>query len=200
MYELLINNRVDRTVALRDYLREARLQGVKQEYRYLAAIRPLPSYPFGDGEVAGPFAVLYQRPDQSSIGSYLKNGDLIEILDDTSNPELYLVRVRENFDPKIVGREGWVLAWVVEDAPPPPPAPGAIQMPYNIRSEAREQVLEWLRQRGVPAESVLVDVQTRERIPEVFDRFQADQVVSSDPPEGEWIMPGSRVTLGVRAP
>lgn len=106
------------------------------------------------------------------------------------------MRVRENFDPTVIGREGWVLAWIVEGTPPPPPAPGAIQMPYNIRGEKREQVMEWLRQRGVADQRILVDVQTRERIPEVFDSFQPDQVVSSVPPEGEWIMPEGQVTLG----
>lgn len=199
-YELLLNQQVIGALTLRDYIREARLQGVKQEYRYLAAIRPFPGIRFGDQEIAGPFALLYRQPDPTSRGAYLRNGDVVEILDETSHPELYLVRVKENFDAAVVGREGWVLAWVVEGVPPAPPQPGAIQMPYNIRGEPRERVIEWLLQRGVAADRISSDFQTRERIPDVFDTFQAGQVVSSSPAEGAWIAPESQVVLGVRAP
>jgi len=199
-YELLINDQVSRTVALRDFVREARLQGVKPEYRYLAAIRAFPSIRFNNQEIPGPFAMLYREPEPSARGAYLQNGDRVEILDDTTSPNFYRVRVVSNFDPNVVGIEGWVAVWVVEDTPPPPPAPGAIQMPYNIRGEPRERVIEWLLQRGVAIEQISSDFQTRERIPEVFDRFQADDVVSADPPEGAWISQGGSVILGVRAP
>lgn len=199
-YELLINDQVSRTIVLRDFVREARLQGVKLEYRYLAAIRPFPSIRFNNQDVQGPFAVLYREPAPSARGAYLQNGDRIEILDDTTSPDFYRVRVVSNFDPNVVGVEGWVAVWVVEDTPPLPPAPGAIQMPYNIRGEPRERVIEWLLQRGVALEQISSDFQTRERIPEVFDNFQPDEVVSSDPPEGAWISQGGSVILGVRAP
>lgn len=199
-YELLINDQVSRTVVLRDFVREARLQGVKPEYRYLAAIRPFPSIRFNNQEIPGPFAMLYREPNPAARGAYLQNGDRVEILDDTTSPDFYRVRVVSNFDPNVVGVEGWVAVWIVEDTPPPPPAPGAIQMPFNIRGEPRERVIEWLLQRGVAPEQISSDFQTRERIPEVFDSFQPDDVVSSDPPEGAWIPQGGSVILGVRAP
>jgi serine/threonine protein kinase len=199
-YDLLIDGQPERTITLRDYVREAHVMGVKMDNRYLAAIRALPSYRFQNQDIPGPFGLLYKQPDPSARGVYVSNNDLIEILDDSSNPDFYRVRLRENFDPSQVGREGWMLAWIVNDTPPTPPTPGAIQMSYNIRSESKDTVIAWLVQRGVPAESIFVDYQTRERIPEVFDSFKPDQVVSSDPLEGAWITPGSKVVLGVRAP
>lgn len=200
-YDLLLNGLpVDVTLRLQDYLRESRILGIKYDYRHLAAIRPLPSYRFQGQEIPGPFGLLYLRPDQASRGGYLRNGDLLEILDTTSQPGWYRVRVKENFDPNLVGYEGWVLAWVVEDTPPDPPAPGAIQVSWNIRGEKVETVIEDLARRGIPRENIIVDIQDRERIPEVFDRYKANQVVSSEPPEGGWVLPGARVVLGVRAP
>ncbi|MDZ4719430.1 MAG: hypothetical protein SH847_13325, partial [Roseiflexaceae bacterium] len=199
-YELMINGERNRTLVLRDYVREARLQGVKLEYRYLAAIRPFPSIRSKNQDIPGPFTMLYQQPDPAERGSYLRNGDLVEILDDKTNPNFYRVRVRENFDPSLVGKEGWVWAWVVDGTPPSPPTPGAIQMPYNIRGESLEQVTEWLTQRGVPADNIESDPQSRERIPEVFDHFKPKDVVSSQPAEGEWIAQSSKVILGIRAP
>ncbi len=200
-YNLLLNGLpVDVTLRLQDYLRESRILGIKQEYRHLAAIRPLPSYRFQGQDIPGPFGLLYLRPDESSRGGYLRNGDLLEVLDTTSQPGWYRVRVKQNFDPNLVGYEGWVLAWVVEDTPPAPPAPGAIQVSWNIRGEKVENVIEDLVRRGIPRENIIVDLQDRERIPEVFDRFRANQVVSSEPPEGGWVLPDARVVLGVRAP
>lgn len=61
-------------------------------------------------------------------------------------------------------------------------------------------MIEDLARRGIPRENIIVDLQDRERIPEVFDRYKANQVVSSEPPEGGWVLPGGRVVLGVRAP
>ncbi len=200
-YDLLLNGLpVDVTLRLQDYLRESRILGIKYDYRHLAAIRPLPSYRFQGQEIPGPFGLLYLRPDEASRGGYLRNGDLLEILDTTSQPGWYRVRVKENFDPNLVGYEGWVLAWIVEDTPPDPPAPGAIQVSWNIRGEKVENVIEDLVRRGIPRENIIVDLQDRERIPEVFDRYRANQVVSSEPPAGAWVLPGARVVLGVRAP
>ncbi|MCS6883604.1 MAG: serine/threonine protein kinase [Oscillochloridaceae bacterium] len=200
-YDLLLNGLpAGVTLRLQDYLRESRILGIKYDYRHLAAIRPLPSYRFQGQDIPGPFGLLCLRPDESSRGSYLRNGDLLEILDTTSYPGWYRVRVKENFDPNLIGYEGWVLAWVVEDTPPDPPAPGAIQVSWNIRGEKVENVIEDLAQRGIPRENIIVDLQDRERIPEVFDRYKANQVVSSEPPEGGWVLPGARVVLGVRAP
>ena len=200
VYDLRLDGQSNRTIVLRDYIRQAHLQGIKLEYRYLAAIRPFPSLSLRNQTIPGPFAVLYPQPDPARKGAYLRNGDLVEILDETTNADFYRVRVSENFDSSLVGTVGWVWAWIVEDRPPAPPVAGAIQMPYNLRGEAQAQVTEWLQQRGVLSASILSDSQNRERIPEVFDRFQAGQVVSSDPAEGAWIMPNSNVVLGVRAP
>ncbi|MCX7792450.1 MAG: SH3 domain-containing protein, partial [Chloroflexaceae bacterium] len=200
-YDLLLNGLpAGVTLRLQDYLRESRILGIKYDYRHLAAIRPLPSYRFQGQDIPGPFGLLCLRPDESSRGGYLRNGDLLEILDTTSYPGWYRVRVKENFDPNLIGYEGWVLAWVVEDTPPDPPVPGAIQVSWNIRGEKVETVIEDLAQRGIPRENIIVDLQDRERIPEVFDRYKANQVVSSEPPEGGWVLPGGRVVLGVRAP
>ncbi len=200
-YELLLNGLpAGISLRLQDYLRESRILGIKYDYRHLAAIRPLPSYRFQGQDVPGPFGLLYLRPDESSRGGYLRNGDLLEILDTTSQPGWYRVRVKENFDQNLVGYEGWVLAWMVEDTPPEPPALGAIQVSWNIRGEKVENVIEDLARRGIPRENIIVDLQDRERIPEVFDRYKPNQVVSSEPPEGGWVLPGGRVVLGVRAP
>jgi serine/threonine protein kinase len=200
-YQLLLNGQPTETrLMLRDFLREARILGIKEEYRYLAAIRPFPFYRFKGQEIPGPFGMLYLRPDEAARGGYLRNGDLLEILDATSNSGWYRVRVKENFDPELAGYTGWVLAWIVEDTPPQPPEPGAIQVSWNIQGESRETVIEWLLQRGVARENIIIDVQNRERIPNVFDSFKADQVVSSEPAAGQWIPPNGTVVLGVRAP
>lgn len=200
-YELLLNSQpVSITLRLQDYLRESRILGIKYDYRHLAAIRPLASYRFQGQDIPGPFGLLYLRPDESSRGGYLRNGDLLAILDTTSQPGWYRVRVKQNFDSNLVGYEGWVLAWVVDDTPPDPPEPGAIQVSWNIRGEKVENVIDELVRRGIPRENIIVDMQDRERIPEIFDRYKANQVVSSEPPEGAWVPPGGRVVLGVRAP
>jgi hypothetical protein len=199
-YELLINGERNRTLVLRDYVREERLQGVKFEYRYLASIWPFPRIRSNNRDIAGPFVMLYPQPDPSGKDAYLRNGDLVEILDDTTNPDFYRVRVKENFDSSVVGREGWIWAWIVDGTPPLPPTPGAIQMPYTIRGESQDHIIEWLTQRGVSSENIKIDLQSRERIPEIFDSFQPNDVVSSQPAEGAWISLGSDVVLGVRAP
>jgi peptidoglycan glycosyltransferase len=53
---------------------------------------------------------------------------------------------------------------------------------------------------SVGATSVYVDYQTRDRIPGSFDQFAPYTVLSSVPAPGGWIMPGTSVVLGVRAP
>ncbi len=200
-YELLLNSQpVSITLRLQDYLRESRILGIKDDYRHLAAIRPLASYRFQGQDIPGPFGLLYLQPDEAAKGGYLRNGDLLAILDMTSQPGWYRVRVKQNFDPNLVGYEGWVLAWVVDDTPPDPPAPGAIQVSWNIRGEKVDNVIEDLARRGIPRENIIVDMQDRERIPEIFDRYKPNQVVSSEPPEGGWVLPGGWVVLGVRAP
>lgn len=200
-YQRLLNNQpVSITLRLQDYLRESRILGITYDYRHLAAIRPLASYRFQGQDIPGPFGLLYPRPDESSRGGYLRNGDLLEILDATSQPAWYRVRVKQNFNPNLVGYEGWVLAWVGEDTSPEPPAPGAIQVSWNMRGEKVENVIEDLVRRGIPRETIIVDLHDRERIPEVFDRSRANQVVRSEPPAGGRVLPGARVLLGLRAP
>ena len=63
-----------------------------------------------------------------------------------------------------------------------------------------KELVTQLIQRGLTANDIVIDTQTRERIPDVFDTFKPDQVVSSDPIEGAWVVPGGKVVLGVRGP
>jgi peptidoglycan glycosyltransferase len=77
------------------------------------------------------------------------------------------------------------------------PAPGAVRMPQVVglsESDARAVLA------SVGATSVYVDYQTRDRIPGSFDQFAPYTVLSSVPAPGGWIMPGTSVVLGVRAP
>jgi peptidoglycan glycosyltransferase len=84
-------------------------------------------------------------------------------------------------------------------APVPPAAlePGAVQMP-NLIGLGENQAKEALANLGIY--SVSVDYQTRDRIPDVFDRYGPYVVVSTLPGTGEWLPPGATVVLGVRAP
>jgi peptidoglycan glycosyltransferase len=79
----------------------------------------------------------------------------------------------------------------------PAPMDGAIQMPsvYGL-SEAEARVI--LQSIGV--RDIYIDYQTRERIPDAFDQYIPNTVISTLPRAGNWILPGSSVILGVRAP
>lgn len=79
----------------------------------------------------------------------------------------------------------------------PPPVAGAVQMP-NLTGVGENQAKELLARLGV--KNIYVDYQTRDRIPDIYDRFVPYAVVSSVPSAGQWIYPGSSVILGIRAP
>ncbi|MEI7773085.1 MAG: hypothetical protein WCI67_24055, partial [Chloroflexales bacterium] len=80
-----------------------------------------------------------------------------------------------------------------------PPVAGAIKMP-DLQRLGENQARELLATLGVGPGLIYVDYQTRERIPGDYDRFAPYTVVSTLPAAGDWIMPGTTVVLGVRAP
>lgn len=79
----------------------------------------------------------------------------------------------------------------------PAPMEGAVQMPsvYGM-SESQARVI--LKSIGI--QDIYVDYQTRERIPDQFDQYIPYTVISTLPRAGNWILPGSSVILGIRAP
>jgi peptidoglycan glycosyltransferase len=80
-----------------------------------------------------------------------------------------------------------------------PPVAGAIKMP-DLQRLGENQAKELLATLGLGPGLVYVDYQTRERIPGDYDRFAPYTVVSTLPAAGDWILPGTTVVLGVRAP
>ncbi len=90
-------------------------------------------------------------------------------------------------------------AAMFEPPVPQPPVAGAILMP-DLKRLGENQAKELLASLGVPASMVYVDYQTRDRIPELFDQYVPYSVVSTLPAAGDWILPGTTVVLGVRAP
>jgi peptidoglycan glycosyltransferase len=48
--------------------------------------------------------------------------------------------------------------------------------------------------------SVVVDYQTRDRVPGLFDRYGPYVVLSSQPGAGNWVLPNTTIILGVRSP
>jgi membrane peptidoglycan carboxypeptidase len=85
--------------------------------------------------------------------------------------------------------------------PPVPvaPVPGAILMP-DLARLGENQAKELLATLGVAPGMIYVDYQTRERIPDKYDQFVPYSVVSTLPAAGDWILPGTTVVLGIRAP
>ncbi len=83
----------------------------------------------------------------------------------------------------------------VQPAEPQRPA-GQVMPPLVGLGENQAKAV--LAQLGIT--SVVVDYQTRERIPAIFDQFVAYAVVSTSPGPGTPISPGMTVVLGVRAP
>jgi peptidoglycan glycosyltransferase len=75
--------------------------------------------------------------------------------------------------------------------------PGAVRLP-NLLGLGENQAKEALANLGVY--SVYVDYQTRDRIPDIYDRYGPYVVVSTSPSAGEWVPPGTTVVLGIRAP
>jgi peptidoglycan glycosyltransferase len=90
-------------------------------------------------------------------------------------------------------------AAMFEPPTPVPPVAGAILMP-DLERLGENQAKELLASLGVSAGMVYVDYQTRDRIPELFDQYVPYSVVSTLPRAGDWIMPGTTIILGVRAP
>ena len=82
---------------------------------------------------------------------------------------------------------------------PQPPVAGAILMP-DLQRLGENQAKELLADLGVGPGMVYVDYQGRDRLGAEYDQFVPYAVVSSLPRAGEWIIPGSTVILGVRAP
>ncbi len=82
---------------------------------------------------------------------------------------------------------------------PQPPVAGAIQMP-DLQRLGENQAKVLLSSLGVQAGSIYVDYQDRVRLGAIFDEFAAYSVVSTQPAAGDWIVPGTAVILGIRAP
>jgi peptidoglycan glycosyltransferase len=78
-----------------------------------------------------------------------------------------------------------------------PPVPGAVRMP-DLRNLDAQIANDTLTALGIT--SIYVDLQTRDRIPDVFDNYQPNQVISTIPAQGDWILPGTSVVIGARAP
>ena len=78
-----------------------------------------------------------------------------------------------------------------------PPVEGAVRMP-DLRNLDAQIANDTLTALGIT--SIYVDLQTRDRIPDVFDNYQPNQVISTIPAQGDWILPGTSVVLGARAP
>jgi hypothetical protein len=76
---------------------------------------------------------------------------------------------------------------------------GAILMP-DIKRLGENQARELLATLGVGPGMIYVDYQTRDRIPNDYDQFVPYSVVSTLPAAGDWILPGTTVVLGIRAP
>lgn len=88
-------------------------------------------------------------------------------------------------------------AEVAQPAKPVPPVEGAILMP-DLQRLGENQAKEVLARLGVT--QIYVDYQGRERIATVFDQYLPYTVVSTLPLPNDWIMPGTTVVLGIRAP
>ncbi len=86
-------------------------------------------------------------------------------------------------------------------APPvrTPPVAGAILMP-DLQRLGENQAKELLASLGVSAGAVYVDYQGRDRLGADYERFVPYSVASTLPKAGDWILPGTTVVLGVRAP
>lgn len=80
-----------------------------------------------------------------------------------------------------------------------PPVEGAIRMP-NLQMLDAQVAVETLKALGVDPAMMYVDLQTRERIPDVFDQYAPNQVISTLPRADQWILPGESVIIGARAP
>ncbi|MBC8074996.1 MAG: transglycosylase domain-containing protein, partial [Chloroflexales bacterium] len=82
---------------------------------------------------------------------------------------------------------------------PEPPTFGAVQIP-DLRRFGENQAKDALVRLGIPSDRIVVDYQTRERVPDVFDQFAPYVVISTQPAPGDWYIPGTTIVLGIRAP
>jgi membrane peptidoglycan carboxypeptidase len=82
---------------------------------------------------------------------------------------------------------------------PQPPVAGAILMP-DVKGLGENQARSLLATLGVAPGTVYVDYQDRARLGAEYDQYGPYVVVSSLPAAGDWIIPGTSVILGVRAP
>ncbi|WP_245863309.1 transglycosylase domain-containing protein [Candidatus Viridilinea mediisalina] len=88
---------------------------------------------------------------------------------------------------------------IEQEEEPQPPIAGAILMP-DLKGLGENQARRLLETLGVDPSSIHVDYQDRSRIGAEFDRYGAYVVLSSLPVAGDWIIPGTAVILGIRAP
>lgn len=113
--ELEAEERINFTVSLRDFLREATVQGVDTEYDYTNRVAT---------DEQGPFTRMRQQSNVASEhGAVLRNGDVLQILSDEVDG-WYQARVVESSVPAETGQVWWIERWLVDDEniPPPPTA------------------------------------------------------------------------------
>ncbi len=77
------------------------------------------------------------------------------------------------------------------------PVAGAKSMPDLIGMDL-DTALATLEQLGIAVDTV--DMQTRDRIPDIYDQVPPRTVISTQPLVNEWVLPDAGVVLGVRAP
>ena len=82
---------------------------------------------------------------------------------------------------------------------PQPPVPGAILVP-DLKGLGENQARDLLASLGVDPILIYTDYQDRSRLGDEYDLYGAYVVLSSLPTKGDWILPGTTVVLGVRAP
>jgi membrane peptidoglycan carboxypeptidase len=83
--------------------------------------------------------------------------------------------------------------------PEPVPVAGAVRMPdlYRLGENQAKEVLARL---GFSGPIIYVDYQGRDKIGALFDQLPPYSVVSTLPAPGDWILPGTTIVLGIRAP
>ena len=82
---------------------------------------------------------------------------------------------------------------------PQPPVPGAILVP-DLKGLGENQARDLLISLGVDPTMIYTDYQDRSRLGDEYDLYAAYVVLSSLPAQGDWILPGTTIVLGIRAP
>jgi hypothetical protein len=104
-------------ITVRDFIEQTTVKGVLADYAYTGRVAV-------SGNEA--FTRMRQQPDTSSErGATLRNGDTLEIVDNTTSDTWYQARIRSSSDPENpVGQIWWIERWLVDNenvpAPPPP--------------------------------------------------------------------------------